>query len=223
MRHHFHRCGHLRLVAIEVGDLARNRKGGSQILEELCQAKNLSRCVGLADCDVLSAAQKRDLLVARATRLREEEGGASQLADAPDPRSAELSGLRSDLLEEYEEIVEENRQARAQAAAALQRNPRPLSQSVQGELAAAGVSVFLDDDLRTLRTARLDPLERAIEAMTEEGYGQCRLCRSAIDMERLRETPDTVVCAPCSREETAGTASSTRPAASSAARRRACG
>jgi len=200
MRHHFHRCNHLRLLAIEAADLAGDRKGGSQILEELCQARNLSRCVGLAECDVLSPAQKRDLFVARATRLREEEGGVSQLADAPDPRAAELRSLRGDFLEEYEEIVEENRRAHAEAAAALQRNPRPLSRGAQGELAAAGVSVFLDDELRAWRTGRLDALERAIEAMTGKDYGECRLCCGAIDLERLRETPDTVVCAACSRE-----------------------
>jgi len=200
MRHHFHRCGHLRILALEAVDLGRDRKGGSQILEELCEAKHLARCVGLAECDVLTPAQKRDLLVARATRLRDEEGGASSLADAPDARAAELRPLRRELLEEYEEIVEENRRSRAEAGAALQRNPRPLSRSAEGELAAAGLSVFLDDELRALRTGRLDALERALDAMASEGFGNCGRCRRPIEVQRLRETPDTALCTRCVRE-----------------------
>ena len=82
MRHHFHRCGHLRVIDLDARDLSRARKGGKQILDELCEAKHFAPCVGLAECDVLSAGQKRELLVTRATRLREEEGGVSTLADA---------------------------------------------------------------------------------------------------------------------------------------------
>ena len=200
MRHHFHRCGHLRILALEAVDLGRDRKGGSQILEELCEAKRLVRCVGLAECDVLAPAQKRDLLVARATRLREEEGGASSLADAPDARAAELGRLQRELREEYEEIVEENRRSRAEAGAALQRNPRPLSRREEGGLAAAGVSIFLDDELRALRTSRLDALERALDAMASGGFGDCKRCRRPIDVERLHETPDTALCTACARE-----------------------
>jgi len=213
MRHHFHRCGHLRVLMLGAGELARDRKGGSQILEELCEAKHLARCVGLAECDVLSPAQKRELLVARAERLREEEGGESTLADEVDARAAELRGLRGDLLEEYQEIVDENRRARAESAAALQRNPRPLARGEQGDLAAAGVSVFLDDELRALRTSRLDALERALEAIQAGAYGECKRCRGAIDLERLRETPDTLLCAPCSRKALAPGSASQREAA----------
>ena len=200
MRRHFHRCGHLRVLALEASDMDRRRKGGSQILEELCEAKRLARCVGLADCDVLSPAQKRDLLTTRATRLREEEGGSSSLSDATEPRAVELRLLRGELLDEYQEIVEENRGRRAEAAAALQRNPRPIAGSEEGELAAAGVWIFLDDDLRSLRTARLDALERAIDAIAHGGFGDCARCLRPIEIERLREAPDTAVCAACAHE-----------------------
>lgn len=32
MRHHFHRCGHLRVIVLDVRDLSHARKGGKQIL-----------------------------------------------------------------------------------------------------------------------------------------------------------------------------------------------
>ena len=41
MRRHFHRCGYLRILALDVADRSQARKGGSQTLEELCEAKGL--------------------------------------------------------------------------------------------------------------------------------------------------------------------------------------
>jgi RNA polymerase-binding transcription factor DksA len=200
VRNHFHRCGHLRILAVEAGDLSGARKGGSQILEELCDAKRLARCVGLAECDVLAPAQKRDLLAARATRLREEGGGASPLADAPDPRSAELRELRDALFEEHTEIVAENRRRRAESGAAVLRNPKPLGSQEERELRGAGVSVFLDEDLRELQTARLDAIERALDAMAAGGYGACLRCGKAIEVRRLRAAPDSALCSACASE-----------------------
>jgi RNA polymerase-binding transcription factor DksA len=197
MRHHFHRCGHLRVIRIDASDLSGARKGGSQILEELCEARGLARCVGLAECDVLTAAQKRDLLTARATRLREEEGDPSPLADAPDPRAAEFRALQRDLLEEREEIVEENRRHLAETAGALRRNPRPLGPAEQSELAAVGISVFQDEGLRELRTARLDAIDRGLDALARGGYGDCLACHRPIGTSRLRIAPDSVVCSAC--------------------------
>jgi len=200
MRHHFHRCGYLRVIAIDASDLSHARKGGAQILEELCEARGLARCVGLAECDVLAPAQKRDLLAARATRLREEEGGASSLADVPDPRAAELRALRGALLEERERLVEENRRRLLESAAALQRNPRPLAVAEESGLEAAGLSVFLDDELRSLHTARLDAIDRGLDAMARGRYGDCARCRRPIEVARLRIAPDTVVCTLCAQE-----------------------
>jgi len=200
MRHHFHRCGYLRVLEIDAKDLSGERKGGARILEELCEARRLAPCVGLAECDVLSAAQKRDLLVTRATRLRNEEGGDSPLADAPDPRGAELRALRETLLEERREIVDENRRQRAEAGAALQRNPRIVARSEEGDLERAVASVFYDEASLAFRAARLDAIERALEAMGREGFGRCVRCSGAIDVRRLRHAPDTVVCAACARE-----------------------
>jgi len=199
MRHHFHRCGHLRVVAIDAGERSHARKGGSEVVDELCDARKLARCVGLAECDILAPAEKRELLVARATRLRAEEGGRSPLADGADPRADELDELRADFLDEHREIVEDNRRLGAEAAGALQRNPRPPA-TTRGELEGAGVSVFQDEELRELRTARLDALERALEALGRGRYGRCARCASPIPVERLRDTPDTVVCSRCAEQ-----------------------
>jgi RNA polymerase-binding transcription factor DksA len=200
MRHHFHRCGHLRVLEIDASETNGARRGGAQILEELCEAKRLARCVGLAECDVLSPAQKRDLLTTRATRLREEEAGTSSLVDASDPRREELRALRSELEDEYREIVEDNRARRAEGAAAVQRNPRPIPAAQEWELAAAGVSFFEDDALRALRTARLDAIERRLDALRRGRAADCARCRGAIELERLRQAPDTSVCGRCAGE-----------------------
>jgi RNA polymerase-binding transcription factor DksA len=200
MRRHFHRCGHLRVIALDASDLSKVRKGGDQILEELCAAKGLARCVGLVECDVLSAAEKRVLLAARATRLREEEGGFSALADAGEPRAAELAALRDELLQERREIVEENRRRSFEAGAALQRNPRPLPRAEEGDLARAGVSTFFDDEIRELRTARLDAIDRALGAMGVGRFGDCARCGGPIEPARLQQAPDTAVCGSCAQE-----------------------
>jgi RNA polymerase-binding transcription factor DksA len=199
MRHQFHRCASLRLIEVRAGDLSSSRKGGRQVLAELCDAKHLAPCVGLAECDVLSAGQKRELLAARATRMREEGGGRSPLADAEggNPRWAELEELRENLLDERNAIAQENRRLSAEAGGALQRNPRPLGRTEERELAGAGVAVVLDDALRTLRTARLDALDRALEALAIGRLGVCVRCGGPIEIERLREAPDTAVCRRC--------------------------
>ena len=82
MRHHFHRCGNLRVLTLEARDLSHARRGGAQVLEELCEARRLAPCVGLVECDVLSPAQKRDLLVARVTPTGARERGDVLLAKA---------------------------------------------------------------------------------------------------------------------------------------------
>jgi RNA polymerase-binding transcription factor DksA len=197
MRHQFHRCAHLRLVEIRGSDFGRTRKGGRQVVAELCGAKRLAPCVGLAECDVLPAGQKRELLAARATLLREESGGTSLLADAGNPRRAELAELRATLLEERNSIADENRRMSAEAGGALQRNPRPLGRSEEHALGGAGVSVMLDDELRTLRSARLDALDRALEALDAGRFGVCVRCGAPIEIERLHDAPDTAVCGRC--------------------------
>jgi len=199
MRHHFHRCAHLRVLELDIHEISHARKGAKQVLEELCDAKRLSPCVGLAECDVLSAGQKRDLLTTRATQLRREEGGRSLLADAENPRAAELAELRSVLLDEHAAIVEENRRRAAESGGALQRNPRPLSPTEEHELGAAGMSVVYDDDLRALRTSRLDAIDRALDAIARGHYGDCARCGEAIEISRLSESPDTRVCGACAR------------------------
>ena len=85
MRQHFHRCPNLRVVSVAAEDLGPNRGRGSAVLDELCAARKLTRCVGLAECDELPPAQKRELLVARVTRLREETGTPfSRVGDVAD-------------------------------------------------------------------------------------------------------------------------------------------
>jgi RNA polymerase-binding transcription factor DksA len=199
MRHHFHRCGYLRVLELDASEISGARKGGQQILEELCEAKRLAPCLGLAECDVLSPAQKRELLVARATELRRQEGGSSSLADVADVRAAALDGLRDELLDERNAIATDNRQLAAEAGGALRRNPRPLTPTEQHELRAAGISVVYDEDLRALRTTRLDAIDRALDALARGRFGDCIRCGEPIAIDRLREAPDTHVCQSCAR------------------------
>ena len=199
MRRHFHHCAHLRLISLDVSDVSGARKRGRQILDELCEAKQLAPCWGLADCNELSPAQKRELLIARATHLREQEGGASPLADADEPRARALADLRDALLDERNLIAEENRRRAADAGGALRRNPRPIGQTEESELRGAGVSVFQNDELRELQTARLDALDRALDALARGGFGDCACCGAPIEIARLHVAPDTAVCAGCAR------------------------
>jgi hypothetical protein len=37
MRHHFHRCSHLRVIELDASEVSGARGGGSQVLEELCE------------------------------------------------------------------------------------------------------------------------------------------------------------------------------------------
>lgn len=146
---------------------------------------------------MLDAKQKRELLVARATHLRGAEGGVSELADATAPRAAMLEELREGLLEERNAIADENRLRAAEAAGALQRNPRPITPDEEHELAAAGVYVVLDEELRSFRSARLDAIDRALDALAAGPYGDCLRCGRGIEIERLRDAPDTLVCTAC--------------------------
>lgn len=199
MRRHFHRCAHLRVIALDASDLSGVRRGGGPVLEELCDAKRLAPCLGLAECDVLSPKQKRELLAVRVTRLRAEEGGRAGLGDADDTRAPDLESLREDLLEEREEIALENRRLAAEMAAALDReDERPVRDPA--ELEAGAASPRFDEVLRSLRSARLDAIDRALEALGRGSYGTCVRCGKAIAVGRLRSAPDTRVCEACARE-----------------------
>lgn len=195
MRQHFHRCSNLRVVSVEASEISGDRHRGSAILDELCAAKKLTRCVGLADCDVLSDGEKRELLVARATGLRERAGGASALADLGGARGREIEGLVRDLEEERAEILDSNRRLLAEATAALDARPEdaPLG---TGEDVSRGNLAILSPDLQT---ARLDAIDRALEAMGQRNFGLCARCRGLIDLERLHAAPDTHVCAECAK------------------------
>lgn len=199
MRQHFHRCAHLRVIALDASDLSRVRRGGGPVLEELCDAKGLAPCLGLAECDVLSPEEKRALLAVRVTRLRAEEGGRATLGDSDDARAPELQALREELLEEREEIAVEYRRLAAEMAAVLDReDERPVQDPA--ELQAAAASPRFDEVLRALRSARLDAIDRALEALERGGYGACVRCGKAIGIGRLRAAPDTRVCEACARD-----------------------
>ena len=201
MRQHFHRCPNLRVVALDVADLpkARGRGHGKAILEELCEAKRLTPCVGLVECDLLPLAQKRELLVSRATRLREEAGGTTRLAGPTPERADQLLGLRCELLEERQQIVEANREIEAQIAFATDISTDE-ARPEEAALAEPGLTVRVDEALERLRVGRLDELDRALEAMDAGDYGICAACRGTIALERLRLHPNTHVCEPCARK-----------------------
>lgn len=195
MRQHFHRCLHLRIVSIDASDIAGDRKGGSAIVDELCEAKGLSRCVGLADCDVLEPAQKRELLVARVTTLRERTAGPSPLGDVGGARGREIQQLARELMTERDEILAANQRLVAEATAALEAWPDAAPLGTPEDLLRSDLAVRVP----ALRTARLDAIERALEAMGDSGYGACARCRALIPLDRLRAAPDTHVCAACAK------------------------
>jgi len=200
MRQHFQRCGYLRVIALEASDLSRDRGGAGAVLEELCEARRLTRCVGLEECDALSDAQKRNLLVTRVTHMRREEGGVTRLGDAPRPRAAMLRELRQELLEERARIVEETRRVAAEEAAALYSRELASPSEVAEEFATAGISLCGDDSLRELRMARREAIDRALKSLDAGDSAICACCRRPIEVPQLRAAPDTRVCAACARE-----------------------
>jgi RNA polymerase-binding transcription factor DksA len=206
MRQHFHRCPNLRVLTVDAREVDATRGGrGHLVLDELCAARKLAACVGLAECDILDAGQKRELLAVRVTRLREEEGARhSALGDVPDPRWDELAALAEDLREERGSIHEENRRLLAEAGAAADWGKQQSGRASEG-FAGLGVSMHLDESLRALRSARLDAIERALEAFARGDRRVCLRCRRLIGVDRLREAPDARVCETCALE--AGTSS----------------
>lgn len=197
MRHHFHRCPNLRVVTADASDLHGARRSGSMALDELCLAKDLTSCVGLVECDVLVPAQKRTLLVARATRLREEDGHASVLSGAANGAGHWLSELRRDLLQDRERIVAGNRRLELEIAE-LQGVGRDggADEADRGDAAA---ELLFDDALEKLQVRRLDAIDRALEAMERGSFGRCTGCDGAIDANRLRALPDATLCIDCAR------------------------
>jgi RNA polymerase-binding transcription factor DksA len=193
MRHHFHRCPNLRVVSVDASELSGDRKGGSTILEELCEAKKLDRCSGLADCEILSDKQRRDLLVARVTHLRELEGGRSAVADVRSARREQLAELAALLLEERGEIVEANRRMLAEAAAAFDDRPDGAPLGADEDLRDATLSLGSP----ALRSARLDAIDRALEEIGTAGFGVCLRCGGSIEIARLHHAPDSHVCDAC--------------------------
>ena len=199
MRRHFHRCMHLRVISVPASELHGARHGGGVILEELCDAKRLTPCVGLAECDILTAGQKQELLVERATRIRQQEGRPVELSGVRRERARELRQLREGLVAERDRIVEENLRSEAEVGAAEDRESMAAPGDA-AELESAGLSVRFDPAWSELRVERLDEIDRAIEAMEDPVYGTCGLCGGEVESERLRLHPETRVCTSCARE-----------------------
>lgn len=199
MRHHFHRCTHLRTISVAASELHGARRGASVILEELCDARKLTPCVGLAECDVLTAGQKQDLLVDRATRMRKQEGRPTELSGLPRERAAQFDRIREELVQERTAIVEENLRLEAEIAAAEDRE-LVAGRGQQEDLEGAGLSLQPDPAASELQTDRLDEIDRILEAMEDRLYGSCVLCGADIEIERLLLVPQTHVCDWCARE-----------------------
>jgi hypothetical protein len=201
MRHHFHRCTNLRVISVPASELHGDRHGGNIILEELCEARKLTPCVGLAECEILSAGQRQDLLIERATRIREEEGRPTELSGVSRERAGEIDELRRELERERDAIVEENVRRSAEIAGAEARGLTG-GRGEEGDMKAAGLS--LEPPVwDALRVARLDEIDRALDAMESHVYGSCALCGGAVAIERLRLYAETRVCGTCAGEATA--------------------
>jgi DnaK suppressor protein len=196
MKHHFYRCGYLRLVSLDAGAHDGARRGGVAALDELCEAKALVPCVGIVACDVLALPQKRHLVALRATRQYADEEIAGLFDAERSERTRELAGLRELLVEEREQIAQENRRLVAELTAARAAHG-VATPSEEAELRSRGISVQLDAQMQALRCARLDAIDGALAAMERGGYGACAACGKAIDVERLRSTPDARVCRAC--------------------------
>jgi len=197
MRHHFHRCPNLRVVTADASDLHGARRHGAVALDELCTAKGLAPCLGLVECDILSPAQKRTLLVTRATQLREEDGAPSPLSGVAHARSAAYAELRRELLAERERLVAENRRLETEMARLDSQKREEVSDEV--DRASAENGLRLDAAMERLSVRRLDAIDRALDAMVRGSYGSCRGCGGGIEIERLRTLPDTPLCAGCAR------------------------
>lgn len=197
MRHHFHRCPNLRVLTADASDLNGGRRHGSVALDELCEAKHLEPCVGLAECDVLATSQKRTLLVVRATRLRTEEGGPTALSGGVHGAESFLAGLQHELLAERARIVADNRRIDAEVAALFDvgrdGNADPAD---RGD---ASAQLRFDDALERLSVRRLDAIDRALDAMVRGAFGICSDCGSRIERDRLRALPDASRCIACAR------------------------
>lgn len=197
MRHHFHRCPNLRVITADASDLNGARRHGSVALDELCEAKQLQPCIGLTECDVLAASQKRTLLVTRATQLRDEEGHSTALAGGADGAESFLAELRHELLAERERIVAGNRRIEAEVASLLDvgrdENADPAD---RGD---AQAQLRFDDVLEQLSVRRLDGIDRALDAMERGSFGICLTCGERIERDRLRALPDAGRCIACAR------------------------
>jgi RNA polymerase-binding transcription factor len=199
MRHHFHRCTNLRVVSIPAAEIHGARRGAGIVVEELCEAKRLTPCVGLAECDILTAGQKQELLVERATRIREQKGRPTELSGVSKERAEEIDRLRQELVRDWDAIVEENIRLEAEIAGAEDRELLAGADQA-GDLEAAGLSLQRDPAWSALRIERLDELDRALAAMEDRAYGTCALCGGEIPIERLRLYAETRVCTTCAQE-----------------------
>lgn len=198
MRHHFHRCPNLRVISADASDLNGGRRHGSIALDELCEVKRLEPCMGLVECDVLAPAQKRTLLVARATQLRAEDGGASELAGHARSEGKLFEELQRELVTDRARIVAENKRIEAEIGSLLEESREGGADEVdRGDAAAA---VRFDDALERLSLQRLDAIDRALDAMDRGTFGSCRRCGEAIEPERLRVLADASLCIRCARE-----------------------
>jgi RNA polymerase-binding transcription factor DksA len=139
------------------------------VLEELCDAKGFEPCLGLVDCDILPLAGKRELLLARASHLREQEG-PGPISGLPPEQRGPLNELREELVSEQRRLSDEIRKS-------------------EGAITELRLAKLAD---------RLDAIDRALDAMRHGIYGICAACRSPIEVGRLRRAPDTRVCTSCS-------------------------
>lgn len=132
-------------------------------------------------------------MVARVTELRERTHGPSIVGDLGGPRGRELAELASEFIAQREELLEANRTALAEATAAFEARTDDAPLGTREDLERPDLTVRNP----TLRTARLDALERALEEMSRRSFGVCARCSALISVDRLRRAPDARTCEKC--------------------------
>src|SRR3712207_4358868 len=104
----------------------------------------------------------------------------------------QLEALRTELLEEIEELQQESAQVNQTEGYGVKNHPAEDA----SELFLRERNLAVANDLRQ----ELDDIERALTRIENGAYGQCEVCGEAINPERLEARPAATYCIRHQRE-----------------------